>query len=137
MARKTVIENDSRVQEALEEFKILTELRMEMAQDALKAQDEETQAVIWRIAQRLAYGASGYIKIRVNPPHGGTVPVKIERDMLDANTLFLATEILKDLALFDVRIANYKFPPSFCVSCGAEIETSEKPQAKKAAKRRG
>jgi hypothetical protein len=121
MARKTVIQNDERVQEALEEFKILTELRMEMAQDALKAQDEETQKVIWRIAQRLAVGASGYIKVRVNPPHGSFVPVKVDPELVQANTLFVATEILKDLAMFDVRVANYVFPPITCVSCGVEI----------------
>jgi hypothetical protein len=126
VARKTVIENDERVKEALEEFKILTELRYEMAMEAYNAQDEATQGVIDRIKDRLALGASGYIKIRVNPPHGGTVPVRIERDMLDANTLFIATEILKDLAVFDVRIENYQFPPSMCVSCGAEIETPKK-----------
>lgn len=126
MARKTVIENKERVQEALEEFKILTELRYEMAMEAYNHQDDATKAVIDRIKDRLALGASGYIKIRVNPPHGGTVPVRIERDMLDANTLFLATEILKDLAMFDVRVENYQFPPGICASCGAEIETPKR-----------
>jgi hypothetical protein len=123
MARKTVVENDERINEALEEFKILTELRLEMAQEAYNFQDDATKAVIDRIRERLALGASGYIKVRVNPPHGSSVPVKIERALLDANVLFLATEIMKDLAMFDVRVEGYEFPPNLCTSCGAEIET--------------
>jgi hypothetical protein len=134
MARKTAKTTDTRVQEALEEWQALTEVRYEMAKEAFDYQDEKTQAVVWRIVNRLRIGASGYITVRVNPPGGSSVPVKVDQEYLDYNILYVAMEILKDLAMFDIRVGTYKFPPSQCVTCGAEL-TKEQPKKKKA--RRG
>lgn len=134
MGRKTAIQTDSRVKEALEEWKTLTEVRYELAKEAFDAQDEPTQALLMRMVNRLRLGASGYITVRVNPPHGAGVPVKIDQEYLDYNLLYVATEILKDLALFDIKVGTYKLPPTTCVNCGAEITREEK---KPRRKRRG
>lgn len=130
MARKTAVQNEANVQEALEEWETVTEVRYEIAKDAYDFQDDKTKKVIDRIVNRLRVGANGYITVRVNPPHGATVPVKINQEYLDYNLLYVATEILKDMAMFDVKVANYKFPPSLCVGCGAEI-VKETPKKRK------
>jgi hypothetical protein len=116
MARKLAA--NAEADDVLEEFKMVTELRGEMAQVALDAQDEETQGLILRIADKLAESASGYVMVKVG---GKLVRVEVESELVKANTLFVATEILKDLALFDIRVGTYVFPPSLCASCGAEL----------------
>lgn len=129
MARKQAIQNDARVQEAVEEFRAMTEVRYDLAKAAYDHQDKETQKVINRMVDRLRLGATGYIEVRVNPPHGSIVPVKIEQQYLDFNLLYVACEILKDLAMFDIRVGTYEFPPSICAMCGAEM-TKEQPRKK-------
>lgn len=121
MARKAAIQTDDRLREALEEAKAIIEVRHEIAQEAYDFQDESTQKAIDNIVRRLRLAATGTINVRVNPPRGATVPVKIEQQYVDFNLLFIATEIVKDLALCGIRIATYTFPPSFCVACGAEV----------------
>jgi hypothetical protein len=135
MARKSrtaIIENDERVQEAVEEWKSLTEIRYELAKEAFDFQDEKTQALLMRIVNRLRMGATGYITVRINKQSGSTIPVKIEQEYLDFNLLYVATEILKDLAMFDIRIGTYKLPPSLCVNCGAEITLETEKKGRKA-----
>lgn len=121
MPRKRAQTGSKQVAEAVEEFKQLTMIRYEMAKDVFDHQDEDTQEVLQRIVDRLRLSATGYITVSVNPPHSAVVPVKIEQQYVDFNLLFIATEILKDLATFDVRVASFEFPPSLCASCGAEI----------------
>lgn len=130
MARKQATATKARVDEAVEEFKALTEVRGEIAQEAFDFQDEQTKEVLRRIVNRLRVGATGYITVHVNPPSSATVPVKIDEEYVGFNLLFIATEILKDLALFDIKVANYKFPPSLCTHCGAEI-TKTKPHKRR------
>jgi copper chaperone CopZ len=130
MPRKTAIQNDANVVEALGEWKALTEVRYELAKEAYDFQDDETKALLDRIVNRLRVGASGYITVRVNGKHGSTVPVKIEQQYLDFNLLYVATEILKDLALFDIRVGTYEIPPSHCVLCAAEI-VKEQPKKRR------
>lgn len=131
MARKSAVQTDPRVKEALEEWKALTEVRYELAKEAFDAQDEPTHALLTRIVNRLRLGASGYITVRVDPPHGASVPVKIDQEYLDYNLLYVATEILKDLAMFDIKVGTYTLPPLMCVNCGAEITHEEKPRRKR------
>ncbi len=120
MARKVNIKVPD-IQDALDEWKLMTETRYEIAMEAYEYQDDETKKVLDRIVIRLRMGANGMIRVRVNPPHGGTVPVQVEQEWLDMNLLYVATEILKDLALFDIKVGTYQFPPSLCVSCGTQI----------------
>jgi len=107
--------------EAVEEFKMVSEIKYELAKDAYDLQDDETKAVIDRIVDTLRQYASGYITIQLNPPEGAMVPVKIENKYLGYNLLWLAVEIVKDLAFTDIRVANFEFPQSLCAQCGAEI----------------
>jgi hypothetical protein len=45
--------------------------------------------------------------------------------------MYVATEILKDLALFEIKVANYKFPDINCSNCGAEIEKTRPKKKRK------
>lgn len=124
MARKSVTNlrsADKLVEEAVEFFKSVSEIKYELAKDAYDAQDEETKAVIDRIHDTLRVYASGYITVQLSPPSGDLVPVKIDNDYLTYNLLWLAVEIIKDLAILGTRVANFEFPPSMCAICGSEI----------------
>lgn len=127
MAKKQISETDRYVKDAVEEWRSLAEMRGELAREAYDYQDDATKAVIDRIVTRLRLGASGYIEVRVNPPKGNLVAVKIEQAYLDFNLMYVALELLKDLALFDIRVGSFQFPPSLCSSCGAEI-IAERPR---------
>lgn len=131
MSRKTATNSSVNFQEALDEAKALIDLRYELAKEAYDFQDQDTKEVIDRIRDRLRLAATGYISIHVNPPHGSIVQAKIEQEYVEYNLLFIATEILKDLAYFDIRVAGYKFPPSQCVSCGAELLGHSRPAKRK------
>jgi hypothetical protein len=130
MARKQATERSVELQDAIDEWKEIAIVRGEIAKDAYDFQDEKTKAVLDRIVQRLREASTGYVNVQVNPPAGSLIPVKMEARYIGYNLLYIATEILKDLAMFDVRVETYKFPPSLCVSCGANV-TAEKPKKRR------
>jgi hypothetical protein len=130
MPRKTVTGTDKQIREAVEEFQAMCEVRYDIAKAAYDAQDDETKEVLDRIRDRLRLAVTGYITVTINPPHSGAVPVKVEQKYIDFNLMYVATEILKDLALFGIRVASYEFPETHCVTCGAEIAMT-KPQKKR------
>ena len=136
MARKSVQKNvtQKQIDEAVEEFKEMCEVRYEIGKAAYDAQDAETQAVISRIRDRLRLAVTGYISVQIHPPHMGTVPVRVEPKFIDFNLLFVATEIVKDLAMFGIRVASYKFPDSLCTNCGATITKQQRPKRKRKAR---
>jgi hypothetical protein len=126
MARKQATERNTDMSDIREELQTTAELRGEIAQEAYDYQDDEMKKVIDRIVTRLREASTGYVDVQVNPPSGTVVPVKLEAKYVHFNLLYVATEIVKDLAMFDVRIASYKFPPSLCVACGAELTNQTK-----------
>lgn len=115
---------DAAVAEQVEEYKRLSEKRFEIANAAYRAQDEKTRAVLNAIQDQLLVGASGTIRVYVGGKDAIAVPVDME--YVEYNTLYVATEILKDLALLDVKVANYKFPDVFCVECGDKLKKKKK-----------
>lgn len=118
MARKTLADIDPKLQSVLDEFKDVSEIRLELALDTYSIQDEETQKVIDRIAATLQQYATGYITAKVNRT---VVPVKIDNDFLGYNLFFLAVEIAKDLAFMGVKVAEFEFPEQLCAQCGTEL----------------
>lgn len=123
MARKhaTFKDTDRQNAEAVAEAQSFIEVRYQMARDAYDAQDKETQALLDRIVSTLRLYATVYVDVTANPPHGGTIPVRMEANYIDQNLLFIAVEILKTLAVFDVRVGNFKFPKSLCANCGTPL----------------
>lgn len=130
MPRKSLASINSRVRETVENFESVSELKFELAREAYDVQDEETQRVIDRILATLQTHATGYITVQLQPPHGAIYPVKISNEYLTYNLLWLAMEVVKDLALLDIRVASFEFPPSLCTKCGAEIIPEKKPPRK-------
>jgi len=128
MARKTLsdLRSASKLQaDAVDEYKLTSEVKYELAKAAYDAQDAKTQKVIDRMVETLRTYCTGYVTIQLQPPTGALVPVKISNEYLGFNLLFLAVEIVKDLALLDIRVANFQFPQSQCAMCGAELGIPE------------
>src|SRR5262245_25436912 len=132
MARKSITDLPSHAklqEEAIEQFKAVSEIKMELAQEAYDMQDAETQKVIDKMVETMRTYCTGYINVQLQPPTGALVPVKIDNEYLGYNLFFLAVEIVKDLALLDIKVANFVFPPSMCAKCGAELGIPEKTRA--------
>jgi hypothetical protein len=131
VARKSVVGTDKQVREAVDEFYAMCEIRYDIAKAAYDAQSTETQEVLDRIRDRLRLAVTGYITVAINPPHSGEVSVRVEQKYIDYNLMYVATEILKDLALFGVQVADYNFPDIHCINCGAEIEKTRPKKRRK------
>ena len=132
MARKTISDlrsSDKLMQEAVDRHKSISEVKYELAKEAYDAQDDDTKAVIDKMVETLRTYCTGYINLQLQPPTGAMVPVKLNNEYLGYNLLFLAVEIVKDLALLDIKVASFKFPPSMCATCGAELGLPEKTKA--------
>jgi hypothetical protein len=128
VARKTLADIDPKLKSVIEDFQALSLVRGEMARDAYELQDDETKKVIDRMVGVMQGYATGYITATVNRT---LVPVKVEAEYLGYNLLFLAVEMVKDLAMCNVRIASFTFPPSLCVKCGEYLNPKSEKQAAK------
>jgi hypothetical protein len=121
---------DEEVARQVEIFKMASEARLELAMRAYKAQDKQTRDALDLIVARLRTLSTGQIRIFPEGKTGRSVVVPIEPATIDSNILFLATEILKDLALMDVKVANYEFPSVYCAECGEKLTPSKRAKAK-------
>lgn len=99
---KTPVKKKSQVNEQVKLFKQKTELRYNEARNTFDAQDVNTQEVILRIQGILCAG-------------------RAVDDYARMNALYMAVEILKDLASMDVRVASFKFSDTYCAECGAKL----------------
>jgi hypothetical protein len=133
MARKQAqVHTLSSVNAAVEQAQVLAETRYELAIAAYEHQDDETRQAIDRIRDTIRLAATGYVHVNLDPPHSGVVTVKLEQKWIDFNLLYIAVDIVKTLAIFDIKLANFEFPPSLCTDCGAEI-TGQKRRKKRGA----
>jgi hypothetical protein len=105
------------------ELRLLADRRGRMAKRAYAEQDKATQEILDAIRDRLLIGANGLIRIQPpNAQQGDVFAVEMGMKYIEQNALFLATEILKDFALFDIRVENYKFPRNRCADCGRKLK---------------
>jgi hypothetical protein len=128
MARKSITDLRSApglTTKAIEHIQSVSEVKYELAKEAYDEQDRATQAVIDKMVDTLRTYCTGYINVQLQPPTGALVPVKLTNEYLGYNLLFLAVEIVKDLALLDIKVASFKFPKSMCAVCGAELGIPE------------
>jgi hypothetical protein len=119
---------DKELQQWLENYKAQTEARLRMATDAYELQDSETREVIDRIRDRITAATTG--RVRASNGH----VIRVDQELSDANVLFIATEIMKDLAMYDVKVANFEFPPSYCVQCREKLPQSRKKNRRRASR---
>jgi hypothetical protein len=128
LPRKSVVDlksADKLIADAIEELHLTAEIKGEIARDVYDAQNEATRTAIDSIVATLRKYATGYVSVQLSPPNGALVPVKIENEYLAFNLLYLAIEIAKDLSFLGIRLSEFKFPPSLCMQCGAELGIPE------------
>lgn len=118
------------VSEALETYKRIIESRYRIAMAVYEHQDDLTKEVLDRIRDRLRIASTGVVNIN-GKPH------KLEQEYIDFNILFIACEILSDLALNDIQIANFNFHPVYCAECKREIAGVKEPKNFKAGRPKG
>jgi hypothetical protein len=115
----------------VEIFQRATKARYDLAREAYDAQDEDTQEVIERIQRMLCVNANGVVRVYINGNRRkGGIPVTVDMDYIEMNAFYMAMEILKDLAMMDVKVANFKFPESFCAECGVKLNDRGKGRKK-------
>jgi len=95
----------------LSEFEMITLVQYESAKDAYDAQDDETKAALDVIKNT----------IRTYALAETTDGIEIDEDVLDQALLVLTMQVASDLALLDIKVANYSFPANICVACGSDV----------------
>jgi hypothetical protein len=124
--KKPVRTQEKIVRDQLDLFYEQTNARYRIARAAYDAQDEDTQRVIDMLCDRLKTAGTGYVKIFPNGKRNPPVSIPITLEYQDMNVLYIATEILKDLALADVKVENYNFPRVYCDECGDRLDAGTK-----------
>lgn len=112
------------VDKALSEYARIAEARYRIAMDIYEAQDDLTKEVLDRIRDRLVIAATGIVNINGKP-------YKLDQEYVNFNLMFIATEILSDLLLNGVQVANFKWHPQYCVECKARILGVKEPKKKR------
>lgn len=127
MPRKTLDQLAS-LKSVIEEFEALSLVRYELAVDAYEYQDDETKAVIDKMVATLRQHANG----TVNVQHGGKLtPLKVGDETFAKNLLYTALEVVKSMYFVGLKVANFKWKPTACIACGAEIEKAKKKRGKR------
>jgi hypothetical protein len=92
--------------------------RASIAKRAYAPQDAETKAALDTMVDRIVSISRGVATFKIGKRK---VAAEVPTEAVKNNALYLATEILKDLALLDIRIANFRFDPQRCAECGKPI----------------
>lgn len=96
------------------EIKRIIDARYRIARTIYDNQDGVTKEFIDRLVDRLRIASTGVVSINGKP-------YKLELQYQDFNLLFIACDILSDLALNNIQVANFDFNPAFCAECKREI----------------
>lgn len=110
----------------LEIFEAATKARYRIAMAAFDTQDEKTKEAIRMIRDRLSALATGTIRIFPQGRKNPGVTVQVSQELVDNNLLYMATEIIKDLAFMDIRVEGYEFPKVYCAECGDKLNKVRK-----------
>lgn len=131
-AAKLIPEKEFRAlaQARMEEFKADAEARYKKAKAHYNKQSDDTQDSIDRMVKTLVRVA--HAKMWVSVGTSQRLVLLIPEMTIYHNMFYMACEILKDLAVFDIRVADYTFPTDTCASCGEPVLSKK---AKKKAKK--
>lgn len=113
----------------MKEFEAEAKARYTRAHKAYAQQDDDTQETIDRITTFLLRIARKNMWVGIG---NDKIVMTIPESTLYHNMFYMACEILKDLALMDVRVSSYTFPANLCAECGIELKPTK---AKKKVKR--
>lgn len=119
--------------QAMEDFKIEAKARHDKAHKLYVKQDDDTQDALDRMTALLVRIARRQMWVGVGGKQDRLVMV-IPEETIYHNMVFMAVEILKDLAQMDVRVAGFKFVHNLCAECYAEISPKKQTVKKKVRK---
>jgi hypothetical protein len=90
-----------------------------IAERTYAAQNKLTKEALDVLTERIDSLSYGYVKFGESY---FTVPAEIRKK----NALYFATELVKDLATLDIRVADFEFPKGVCTECGKKIKVKKK-----------
>lgn len=124
---KKVSENKLRelAVKVMDDFSAEAKARYDKAKRSYNKQDDETQDALDRITTLLCRITRKQMWVSAGG-RGDRMVMVIPEETIYHNMFYMANEILKDLALMDVRVASYTFPAGICVECGKELKPAKK-----------
>jgi hypothetical protein len=123
MAKKIPLSFQQQLDHEIQVFSEQARTRAQIAQRAYDAQDRETRLALDSMVDRIVSISRGIATFKIR---GKKVAAEVPLPAIHNNALYLATEILKDLALLDIRVANFRFDPQRCASCGKSLTAKKK-----------
>lgn len=102
--------------ETMESFKKEATARYEKANKLYEQQDEATRDALDRMTALLCRIARKNMWIGVKGYENRAV-LQIPEETIYHNMFYMACEIIKDLAQFDIQVAGFKFPENLCAVC--------------------
>jgi hypothetical protein len=114
----------ARIAKAQAEIMVESFDRMQYAKAVYDHQNETARDAIDRMQSVLIRQARRYVWVVVGENSKGKKErelAEIPKDAIWNNALYMAVEILKDLASMDIRVADFHFPTNRCAECGTEI----------------
>lgn len=106
-------------------FSAEAKARYDRARASYEAQDEETQDAVTRMTNLLVRVARKQMWFTVGK-RDDRIILPIPEETVYHNMFYMASEIVKDLAVMDIRVAGYTFMAGVCAECGTEIEPKKK-----------
>jgi hypothetical protein len=115
---------------AMADFKAEAKKRYDHAHAIYNKQDDDTQDALDRVTALLCQTARRNLWVSVGK-RGDRLISQIPEETIYHNMHYMAVEILKDLAVMDIKVANFKWTDRLCALCGNEIESKPRKKAKK------
>lgn len=124
---KKVSENKLRemAESAMVDFTADAKARYEKANAIYAQQDSDTQDALDRMTALLCQIARRRMWVGVGSREDRLV-CTIPEEVVYHNMFYMAVEIMKDLAVMDIKVANYKHPENICAMCGGVKATKKK-----------
>ena len=116
-----------RLDQEIQVFMEQSEARAMIAKRTYDAQDGETKLAVDAMVDRIVSISRGVATFKINNER---VAAELPPESIKNNAMYLATEILKDLAMLDIRIANFRFSPHHCAECGKTLSGKAKVKKK-------
>jgi hypothetical protein len=110
---------EAKFNQALEIWQVQSEARYKIAMQVYEAQDSQTKEVMERIRDRIVAYSTGVIRIAPEGYRGETRTIQVDTKYVDFNAMYISAGIMSDLALVNIRIQNFEFPPGICADCGS------------------
>lgn len=110
---------------AMDDFIADAKKRYNHAHEIYKQQDADTQDALDRIIALLCQITRRNMWVQVGAREDRLV-LTIPDETIYNNMFYMAVEIIKDLAVMDIRVANYKHPANLCAMCGATVKPKKK-----------